>query len=618
MRAWGHGAWGHVNPEAKAWRSAPGRRGAGLAAGREPGPETGDEAGGRPGPAPGHEPGGRRRRSGRARRPGLARAAAALLVALATLLAACGGPAGSGGAGTGAGGTGGTGAGGSSGGEAAYDPEATVTLVTPADPTFNPWHPNAYAESNVINEMIFPGLTRWDEKMRPVPHLATEWSVSDDGLVWTFKLREATWSDGQPFTADDVAFTFNEIVLNPDLGANHSSEYKAVEKVVAVDPHTVEFHLKEPFASLPSYLAYYSGILPKHIFEGVKDPWSLNEFNKKNPVGTGPFMVAEYVSGSHVRLVPNPYYWGEKPKVKAVVFRIVPDVNAQIAQLLAGEVDMLAIDDPTLLDKLQNNPNLEMERVLANVYYFVALNQDDPRFQDKRVRQALSYAIDKEAMIQSLLKGYGQVATGPIPPLQADYYNGDVARYPYDPEKAKQLLAEAGWTPGPDGILQKDGKPFRIRMTAAQMRQLVPATLLVQQWWKDLGIQVDVDVLDWNSYIEKAIVNRDYEATLAWWSTPADPDVYPYYASEAAGKGNNIPNYRNPELDDLLRRGRAATSEEERTALYAEAQRLMADELPYLYLWWPENIVVHNKALKVPPGSFAVKALYVDQWYKTR
>ncbi|GAB6876215.1 peptide-binding protein [Thermaerobacter litoralis] len=545
--------------------------------------------------------------------------AAGLLVAAAALLAACGGPGGGTGVDSG-GGTGGSGgAGGTTGGQAAFNPNATVTLVTPADPTFNPWHPNAYAESNVINEMIFPGLTRWDEHMKPVPHLATEWSVSDDGLVWTFKLREGVkWSDGQPFTADDVAFTFNEIALNPDLGANHSSEYKAVEKVVAVDPHTVEFHLKEPFASLPSYLTYYSGILPKHVFEGVKDPWSLNDFNKKNPIGTGPFMVAEYVSGSHVRLVPNPNYWGEKPKVKDVVIRIVPDVNAQIAQLLAGEVDMLSIDDPTLLDKLQNNPNLELERVLTNVYYFVALNQDDPRFQDKRVRQALSYAIDKEAMIQNLLKGYGQVATGPIPPLQAEYYNGDVARYPYDPEKAKALLAEAGWTPGPDGILQKDGKPFHITMTAAQMRQLVPATLLVQQWWKDLGIQVDVDVLDWNSYIEKAIVNRDYEATLAWWSTPADPDVYPYYASEAAGRGNNIPNYRNPALDDLLRRGRAATSEEERKAIYAEAQALMAEELPYLYLWWPESIVVYNKALHVPPGSYAVKGLYVDEWYKTR
>lgn len=124
--------------------------------------------------------------------------------------------------------------------------------------------------------------------------------------------------------------------------------------------------------------------------------------------------------------------------------------------------------------------------------------------------------------------------------------------------------------------------------------------------------------MDWNTYIEKAIVNRDYEATLAWWSTPADPDVYPYYASEAAHKGNNIPNYQNPELDELLRRGRAATSEEERRAIYAEAQALMAEELPYLYLWWPQGIVVHNKKLHVPPGRFAVKALYVDEWYKVR
>lgn len=502
------------------------------------------------------------------------------------------------------------------GSDPGYDPNATVTLVTDADPTFNPWHPNAYVESNVLNEMIMPGLTRWDKDMKPQPDLATDWSVSEDGMVWTFRLREGVkWNDGEPFTAEDVAFTFNEIGLNPDLGANHSSEFKAVDKVVVVDDYTVEFHLKEPFASLPSYLTYYSGIIPKHVFEGVEDPWSLNSFNKQNPVGTGPFMVGEYVQGSHVTLVPNPYYWGEPPKVKQIVFKIVPDVNAQIAQLMAGDVDMLSIDDPTVMERLQQSDILNLEEVRLNIYYWVALNYEDPRFQDKRVRQALSYAIDKQAMVDNLVKGYGEVATGPIPPLQQTYYNPNVKKYPYDPEKARQLLAEAGWTPGPDGILQKDGEPFVINMDAGQIRQLVPATLLVQQYWEDIGIKVNVNVMDWNSFIDKVVVNRDYEANLAWWSTPADPDVYAYYASSTAGTGYNIPGYKNPQLDELLLAGRAATSEEERVNIYNEAQELMAEELPYIYLWYPKGIVAVNKRLHTPEGNFAVKGLYTNEWY---
>ncbi|MGE5590929.1 MAG: ABC transporter substrate-binding protein [Bacillota bacterium] len=480
-------------------------------------------------------------------------------------------------------------------GSADYDPNGTMTFVTTSDPTFNPWSPNAYQESNLVNELLFPGLTRWDKDYKPVADLATEWSTSDDGLTWTFKLREGVkWSDGQPFTADDVAFTFNNIVLNKKLGANGASNYSAVEKVVAADPQTVQFVLKKPFAALPAYLAYYSGILPKHILEGVEDPWKLTDFNKKNPVGTGPFKVKEFAQGAYVTLEANPNYWGGKPKLKSITFKIVPDANAQVAQMLAGDVDVIGLSDPAVLDRFKDNPKFNVVPQTQNIYYFIFLNQDDPRFQDVRVRQALLYAVDREAMIKNVLKGYGTIATGPIAPLQKTYYTSDVQQYPYDPEKAKQLLAEAGWTPGPDGILQKDGKPFVIEMPTAQYQQLTPITLLVQQYWQAIGVKSNIKSLDWNSWIKQVVANRDYEGSVAWWSTPADPDVLPYYASDAAEKGSNIPNYRNPKLDALLEQGRAAKTQEERVQIYRDAQKLMAEELPYLYLWYPQTISVRS------------------------
>ena len=280
---------------------------------------------------------------------------------------------------------------------------------------------------------------------------------------------------------------------------------------------------------------------------------------------------------------------------------------------------MVGVGDPALLAGVENNPNLEIIRQSQNIYYFVALNQNDPRFQDERVRQALLYAINRPAIIDSVLKGYGQIATGPIAPLQKALYDSEVANYPFDPEKAKALLAEAGWTPGPDGILAKDGQPLKIAMPTGQFGYLVPATLLVQQYWKDIGVQADVQVLEWNAYIQQMFVNRQYEATLAWWSTPPTPDVTPYYASTAAETGQNIPGYKDPELDKILAAGRKATGEAAQVKTYDEMQNYLAEKLPYLYLWYPDIISVRNTRIGGMSNlNSAVAFQYASEWYVSR
>ena len=502
-----------------------------------------------------------------------------------------------------------------------YDPDATLAMATNADPTLNPWTPGAVVESNLINTLLFDQLVRYDkEDLTPAPALAESWEVAEDGLSWTFTLRDdVTWHDGEPFTADDVAFTFNDVVLVDELAANNGSSFGPVERVEVVDETNVRFVLNEPFSSLPYYLAYYAGILPEHLLGDAENPLSVASFNKQTPVGTGAFKVAEFVPGSYVRLERNPAYWGGEPKVAGVVFSIVPDPNTQLAQVLAGELDMVTVSDPALLAGVANNPNLEIIEQSQNVYYFVALNQNDPRFQDARVRQALLHAIDRQAIIDSVLKGYGEIATGPIAPLQQALYNPEVPNYPFDPEKAKELLAEAGWTPGPDGILAKDGEPLNIAMPTGQFGYLVPATLLVQQYWKDIGVQADVQVLEWNAYIQQMFVNRQYEATLAWWSTPPTPDVSPYYASSAAEAGQNIPGYKSAELDEIVAAGRGATSEEAQIETYREMQAFLAQELPYLYLWYPDIVTVRNVRIEGMldinnPAAFQ----YASEWYVAR
>src|SRR5699024_10676086 len=165
-----------------------------------------------------------------------------------------------------------------------------VTMPIEADPIFNPWHPNAYAKSNVVNRIIFQGLTKPGKDNLPAPALATEWNTSNDGLTWTFDLKEdVKWHDGEDFTADDVAFTFNDIVLDEDMSANGASDFKALESVEVIDDYKVEFHLDRPFAALPAYLAFNAEILPEHQLANVDDLWDYSEFNKKEPVGTGPY-----------------------------------------------------------------------------------------------------------------------------------------------------------------------------------------------------------------------------------------------------------------------------------------------------------------------------------------
>src|SRR3979490_1148352 len=189
----------------------------------------------------------------------------------------------------------------------------TVNIPIAADPTMNPWHPNAFVESIFVNRVLFDSLTRPGKDLTPAPDLATSWEAAPDSLSWTFKLRDdVKWSDGQAFTADDVLFTFNDIVLKKELAATGAANYAAVLSVEAINPTTVKFNLSRPFSALPSYLAYNAGILPKHSFQGQADPWGFTAFNKGTPVSTGPFTIEAYTSGQSVVLARNDAYFGGK------------------------------------------------------------------------------------------------------------------------------------------------------------------------------------------------------------------------------------------------------------------------------------------------------------------
>ena len=492
----------------------------------------------------------------------------------------------------------------------------TVTIPIVADPTLNPWSPNAFVESLFVNRVLFDGLTKPGKDLAPAPDLAASWTTSSDGLSWTFKLREGVkWSDGQPFTSADVAFTFNDIVLKPDLGAQNRGNFSAVKSVTAVDATTVRFDLSRKFSALTSYLAYNSGIVPKHVLSA--DPLKTNTFNKGVPVSTGPFKVEKYTSGQSVSLVRNENYFGAKPYLDKVVFTVVPDANTQIAQALAGDVSIMILDDKAAVARVKSANNLAVVSRPLVQYYWLALNQTDPRFTDVRVRQAFVQAIDRQAIIKSVELGYGSIANSAITPALKAYFDPSLSsRYPYDPQKAKDLLAAAGWTPGAGGVLMKEGKPFQFTMDVGQKGVLEPVNALIQQDLKKIGVVADLNTMEWNSYIQKVVVRRDYTASVNWWTYPSDPDVFPYYASSAAGKGFNIPGYQDAKLDDLLIQGQGTSDLEARKAVYKQLQTYMADTLPYLFLWYPDEVDVLSSSLQgVPELGLRDAMHYVGEWW---
>jgi peptide/nickel transport system substrate-binding protein len=311
--------------------------------------------------------------------------------------------------------------------------------------------------------------------------------------------------------------------------------------------------------------------------------------------------VESYTSGDSVVLSRNDAYFGGKPYLDKLVFKVVPDANTQIAQSLSGELSIMILDNKAAVDRVKSAAQVRVAPRQLVQYYWLSLNQTDPRFADVRVRQAFDYAIDRQAIITAVEKGYGKPANSPIVPAFTSYYDASHdSAYAFSPDKAKQLLSDAGWQPGSDGILQKDGQPFQFTMDVGQRGVLEPTNELIQQNLKAVGIQADLNSMEWNSYIQKVVVNRDYSATVNWWVYPNDPDVFPYFASSAAGKGFNIPGYKDPKLDDLLTKVQTETDLAKRKQDVSDLQAYMSDNLPYVFLWYPQELDVIN---------------YVQEWW---
>jgi peptide/nickel transport system substrate-binding protein len=459
--------------------------------------------------------------------------------------------------------------------------------------SFNPFMPFIEAQRG-IQMCIFDSLWRIDPKGDYIPNLATEiptltnGGISRDGTLFTIKLRKnAKWHDGQSFTAKDVVAHW-QTILNPKVKVYTTSGFDQIDSMWAADDFTVKFKMKEPYAPIMVTLADMY-ITPEHILSKSPDI-NKDEFNTKRPIGTGPFKFVEWIPSDHVTLEANRAYHGSGPYLDRIVFRFTPDLNVLYTQLKTGEIDILGIDGipPDLFSEAKKLPNVKAFNTVSFAWEAICPNMLLPIFQDKRVRQALYFGMDKKPIIEKVYLGLVIEAETYIAP-NSWAYNPKVKGYhKYSPEKAKQLLEQAGWKVGSDGIRVKDGKrlSFENAVTAGN-KQREQVQQILQQQWRQIGVELTINNKPAAVLFGDFFRLSKFETMFSGIPVAGgEPDITfrldSKYIPAKGGKGRNTVAYENPTVDQLCEAGAREMDREKRKKIYWDLQEILVDELPYL------------------------------------
>ena len=483
----------------------------------------------------------------------------------------------------------------------AQSPENVLIVGQIAEPkSLDPAAVTAVNDFRILMN-VFDGLVRYrDGTLEVEPALATDWTISDDGTVYTFALREGVqFHDGSSFNAEAVKFNFDRM-----LDENHPHHgtgpfplaffFSAVASVDVIDPMTVQFTLNSPYAPFLSNLAYPTGL--------IVSPNSVETHGTdvgRNPSGTGAFKFVEWRSNEAVVVEANPNHWDGAPELQAVVFRPITDANTRTAEMLAGGIDLMVEVPPVSLSEFQGDAFSIHEQAGPHVWFLI-LNAKEGPFADVRVRQAANYAINKEAIVNDVLEGTAAVAAGPTPPAFAWAYNESLEPYPHDPERARSLIAEAG----------AEGAELTFFVTEGGSGMLDPVAMgtAIQADLEAVGFEVTIETYEWNTFLGE--VNPGLEgkadmAEMAWMTN--DPDTLPFLALRTEAwpdkGGFNSGYYSNPAVDKLLEAARASTDQSERARLYQEMQTIVQEDAPWVFVAnWKQNAVSSDRV-----GNFSLQ-----------
>ncbi|RSL32508.1 glutathione ABC transporter substrate-binding protein [Salibacterium salarium] len=474
----------------------------------------------------------------------------------------------------------------------------------------DPQGSNDVPSSNVQHN-IFETLVTQDENMDIQPGLATEWEQTED-TTWEFTLREdVTFHDGAEFNAEAVKATFDRI-RDEDIGSPRAFLYEMVEEVNVIDDYTVEFVTKFPFAPLPSHLAHNGGgiISPDAIEEDYaameegEDPGSYID---ENPAGTGMFKLQEWDSGNKIVLEKNEDYWGEKPSLDTVTFQVTPEDLTRVGELETGKSDIIFPVSPSDISRVDNMENASMYVQKSLSLEYISFNTQKEPFDDKRVRQALSMAVDKDQIVDGIMDGAATKAVAPIGE-NVFGFSDEVEGLPYDPEQAKELLAEAGYEDG-----------FSTTLWTNDDRERQDIAEVVQQQLKEINVDVEIEVLEWGAYLDST-AEGEHDMFILGWSTvtgDADYGMHPLFHSDNVGEPGNRAFFENDEIDSVLEEARRAGDDAKREELYKEAMELLVDEAPMIYSHHDDYLVGVSDDVegfwKHPNGIFQLQDVSISE-----
>jgi peptide/nickel transport system substrate-binding protein len=470
----------------------------------------------------------------------------------------------------------------------------TLTIVRPTDPVsldpnLETTAPGAWVYFNMLE-----GLLTLDDKMQVKPALATSYEVMSPTKV-RFKLRPGVkFHDGTPFNAEAVKFVFERQLT--DQGPYYATgTYPYVKgflgNVAGVEvldaTSTVQIKLKAPLTPFLQYLAHQS------LF--MFSPESLKKWGKdvvKHPVGTGPFKLETWEPGVKVVLARNDQYWGGAPKIRQAIYVPITEAQARLVALKTGDIDLTMDVPPDSLDELRRDSNLVVAESNSSAVWYITLNTRHPILKDRRVRQALNHAVNKDAIIRDILRGTAIVSRGPISPVYGPYYEENTARYPHDLDKARALLKEAGYAGGFE-------LGFLVPESGSGMQSPVEMATVIQANLAQIGVRAKIQTMEWGAYLRKYLEQPDM-AEMSWNPSIGDPDhmMYMLLSSDRFPPAFNSGYYQNDRVDDLLRRARTTIDEKARVPLYREAQKLVVEDAPWIFVDHGKQVIVHRKRVQ--------------------
>ncbi|WP_227940139.1 glutathione ABC transporter substrate-binding protein [Alkalihalobacillus deserti] len=448
----------------------------------------------------------------------------------------------------------------------------------------DPHGSNDTPSSNVAYN-IYESLVKSDENMELQPGLATSWEEIDD-TTWEFVLREGVkFHDGSDFNANVVKANI-ERVLDPEVASPRSFLYDMITEVEVVDDYTVRITTEYPFAPLPAHLAHNGGgmISAKLIeadYAAMAEGEEPGQVISGGPIGTGYFKFDSWTPGTEIKLVKNEEYWGEPAKLDSVTFKVVPEDLTRLAELETNAAHISDPLSPADVSRVEGTDGMSVNRQPSVALSYIGFNAQKGPFDNKLVRQAITKAIDKDAIIEGIYDGAGIPAIGPLAP-DVFGFDDSVSGLEYDREEAKKLLAEAGY---PDG--------FTTTLWTNDNRERIDAATYVQAELEKIGVTVEIEVVEWGAYLEQTAKGEHDMFVLGWSTVTGDADygMYPLFHSENYGNPGNRTFFSTPELDEILVEARQNPDHNERLALYKEAQEILVEESPMLYIHHQEYLL---------------------------